>query len=132
MAPQPSRFAGLFCSWVGSRVSTRLNPSSAQQGLEDPSPLGTHRSVAQDCLVLGPHFSEQTTRFPAKCFVCIGSYSQAKVQKGGAALGAGTVTVSSEHNLDPSFPMHLCAPRGRGGLPATPLGETCLHEILIW
>lgn len=49
--------------------------------------------MAQDWLVLGPHFSEQMTRFPAKCFVCIGSYSQAKVQKGGAALGAGIVTV---------------------------------------
>lgn len=76
--------------------------------------------MAQGCLVLGPHFSEQMTRFPAKCFVCIDSYSQAKVQKGGAAFGVGIVIVSplplsSEHNFDPSFPRTSVHP-GEGTL----------------
>lgn len=92
-----------------------LNTGSKQQALEDPAPLSTHRSLAQ-----GSGFREQMTRFPTKGFVCIGFYSQAKVQKGDPAFGAGIVTVSPrllscEHNFHPSSLTHLFA--ARGGIP---------------
>lgn len=95
-----------------------LNTGSKQQALEDPAPLSTHRSLAQ-----GFGFREQMTRFPTKGFVCIGFYSQAKVQKGDPAFGAGIVTklcphdffLSCEHNFHPSSLTHLFA--ARGGIP---------------
>lgn len=101
-----------------------LNTGSKQQALEDPAPLSTHRSLAQ-----GFGFREQMTRFPTKGFVCIGFYSQAKVQKGDPAFGAGIVTMSPRlffvmrAQFSSFIPNTLICSQGRDTFPLPPLGK---------
>lgn len=101
-----------------------LNTGSKQQALEDPAPLSTHRSLAQDSC-----FSEQMTRFPTKGFVCLGFYSKAKVQKGDPAFGAGIVicncnkmTFVTRAQFSSFIPNALTAAR-EGYLSLLPLGK---------